>query len=232
MDIVGHRGACGHAPENTLRSFAKAITLGCQRVELDVHVSADGVPVVIHDDTLDRTTSGKGSVRTLTLAELKKLDAGNGENIPTLGEVMELCCGKVELQIELKDRRSPPLVAELIQKRWDRCKVVITSFDVALLDEFARRMPDIPLGLLNRDPNLDMISLAKGRGHRWICPRFNIVSQELVNRAHAANVLVYVYHVNDRQIAKDLIMWKVDAIGTDYPELVSDMVSSMEKRPN
>ncbi|MGH7774369.1 MAG: glycerophosphodiester phosphodiesterase [Candidatus Binatia bacterium] len=224
MDIVGHRGACGHAPENTLKSFAKAIELGCQRVELDVHVSADGAPVVIHDETLDRTTNGKGSVRTLTLAELEKLDAGGGERIPALAEVMELCRGKVALQIELKDSTSPPLVAQLIEKEWDRKRVVVTSFNLSLLDEFATLIPDIPLGLLNRNPALDMIATAKEHGHRWICPRFNIVSHDLVNRAHDVGLLVYVYHVNQQQIAEDLILWRVDAVGTDYPELVSGLL--------
>src|SRR4030067_2463012 len=87
MLIVGHCGALGHAPENTLKSFAKAIALGCGRVEFDVHLSQDGIPMVIHDSTLDRTTNGKGPVRGLPLAELKKLDAGDGEPIPTLVEV-------------------------------------------------------------------------------------------------------------------------------------------------
>ena len=160
MVIVGHRGACGHAPENTLKSFAKAIELGCQRVELDIHLSKDGVPVVIHDPTVDRTTNGKGAVKRLLLAELKKLDAGGGESIPTLTDVMNLCRGKVELQIELKDPDCFPVVAELVNRQWSQKPVVVTSFDLSLLKEFATLMPDVPLGLLNKNPDLDMITVA------------------------------------------------------------------------
>jgi glycerophosphoryl diester phosphodiesterase len=229
MDIVGHRGACGHAPENTMKSFAKAIALGCQRVELDVHVSADGIAVVIHDGTVDRTTNGKGAVQSLTLAELKGLDAGEGQKIPTLAEVMRFCRQKVDLQIELKANRSPPLVAELIDRVWGRKRVVVTSFHLSLLDEFASLLPDIPLGLLNLKPDIDMNAIAKERGHRWICPRSSIVRRALVDRAHSEGLLVYVFHVNDREIAKDLIGWSVDAIGTDYPEMVSEVLSAFKQ---
>lgn len=221
MVIVGHRGACGYAPENTLKSFSKALELGCLRVELDVHVSADGVPVVIHDSTLDRTTDGRGPVRNQTLRDLKRLDAGEGEQIPTLLEVMELCREKAELQIELKDPLAPPLVARLIQKNWNPEKAVITSFDRLLLAEFGALLPEIPRGLLARDPSLDLVVIAREQGHRWICPRQNIVNRSLVQSAHAARIQVYVYHVNDARIARELFLWGVDAIGTDYPDLLS-----------
>lgn len=221
MVIVGHRGACGYAPENTLKSFAKAIELGCPRVELDVHVSADDVPVVIHDSTLDRTSDGEGPVRNQTLRDLKRLDAGDGEKIPTLLEVMKLCRGRAELQIELKDRLAPPLVASLIQKNWDTDKVVITSFDRLLLADFGALLPEIPRGLLTRDPSLDLVAIAREQGHRWICPRYNIVDRSLVQSAHTAQMQVYVYHVNDARLARDLLLWGVDAIGTDYPDLLS-----------
>ncbi len=221
MVIVGHRGACGYAPENTLKSFAKAIELGCLRVELDVHLSADDVPVVIHDSTLDRTTDGRGPVRNQTLRDLKKLDAGEGEQIPTLLEVMELCGEKAELQIELKDPLAPPLVARLIQKNWHPEKVVITSFDRALLAEFGALLPEIPRGLLAREPSLDLVAIAREQGHRWICPRHNIVNLSLVRSAQAAQIQVYVYHVNDARIAREMVSWGVDAIGTDYPDLLT-----------
>src|SRR5262245_46192344 len=169
MEIVGHRGACGGAPENTLRSFARAIELGCHRTELDVQVSADGTAVVMHDATVDRTTDGRGAVSALTVAELKKLDAGAGEKIPTLEEVMDLCRHKIDLQIELKAKKSPALVADLIKRAWEPRKTVVTSFDLELLNEFAVLIPAIPLGLLNRDAALDMIGVASAHRHRWIC---------------------------------------------------------------
>jgi glycerophosphoryl diester phosphodiesterase len=226
MMIVGHRGACGHAPENTLKSFAKAIELGCERVEFDIHLSQDGIPMVIHDSTLDRTTNGQGPVKGLPLTELKKLDAGEGEPIPTLAEVIDFCKGKVEIQIELKDHDCPLAVANLIKSRWGSKNIVVTSFDLPSLNQFSILMPDVPLGLLNKNPELDMVAIALEQGHRWICPRFNVVTPELVLHAHSKGFLVYVYHVNDRGKAKELALWGVDAIGTDFPEIASDLLSS------
>lgn len=226
MEIVGHRGACAHAPENTLKSFARAIELGCQRAELDVQVSADGVAVVMHDATVDRTTDGHGAVSALTLGELKRLDAGGGEKIPTLEEVMALCRHKIALQIELKARHSPAHVARLIERAWDPKQTVVTSFDLDLLDEFAALVPSIPLGLLNRDPDLDMIGVASNHRHQWICPRGDIASAELIARAHGAALKVYVYHVNQAALAESLIGWGVDAIGTDHPEMVARLAAN------
>ena len=223
MEIVGHRGACGHAPENTLKSFARAIELGCQRVEMDIYVSADLIPVVIHDATVDRTTNGKGPVEAMTFAELKRLDAGDGERIPSLAEVMHLCRGRVAVQIELKGRGSPTLVAKQIEEPWGCQNVVITSFKLSLLDEFARILPAIPMGLLNKNPTLDMVAVASARHHQWICPRWDIVDRDLIGRAHKAALLVYAYHVNDRPSIVRLIDWRVDAIGTDYPEMVAEL---------
>jgi glycerophosphoryl diester phosphodiesterase len=229
MEIVGHRGACGHAPENTLGSFARAIELGCHRAELDVQVSADGVAVIMHDATVDRTTCGQGPVSALTLEQLKQLNAGGGERIPTLEEVMALCRHKIALQIELKAKASPPLVARLIERAWDAEKTVITSFDLELLDKFAALMPAIPLGLLNRDAALDMIGLASVHNHPWICPRVDIASAELIERAHRSALKVYVYHVNRSEQAEALIRWGADAIGTDHPEMVARLVANRSK---
>jgi len=99
---IGHRGAAGHAPENTLASFRKAIELGLDMTELDVHVCASGELVVIHDENVDRTTNSKGWVSKLSLTELKRLDAGAGETVPTLAEVLDLLKDRIMLNIELK----------------------------------------------------------------------------------------------------------------------------------
>lgn len=226
MLIVGHRGACGHAPENTLKSFAKALEMGCQRVEFDIQLSKDKVPMVIHDSTLDRTTNGKGPVNALPLAELKKLDAGEGESIPTLDEAMDFCRGKCSLQIELKDPDCPSVVAGMVSDRWGRQDVVITSFALSLLEQFAILLPGVPCGLLNKDPGLDMVAVAREHEHPWIGPRFDIVTRALVARAHDAGLLVYAYHVNDRRIASQIALWGVDAIGTNFPEIVPGLSSS------
>src|SRR3989338_4292016 len=108
---MGHRGAAALEPENTLRSFRKAIEIGVDYVEFDIHRCKSGELVVIHDETVDRTTNGKGFVADLTLQQLKKLDAGKGEQIPALQEVIDCCKGNVKMQIELKE---PGLEADTI----------------------------------------------------------------------------------------------------------------------
>lgn len=228
MIVVGHRGACGHVPENTLKSFAKAIEMGCQRVEFDIHLSKDGIPMVIHDSTVDRTTNGKGPVKRLSSVELKKLDAGEGESVPTLAEVMDFCRGRAAIQIELKDPDCPSAVADLLNRRWGSTNVIVTSFGLSPLKQFAALMPEVPLGLLNKEPYLDMVTVALEHGHRWICPRFDLVTRELVIRAHQARLMVYVYHVNDRKVASQITSWGVDAIGTDLPEIASGLSSQRD----
>lgn len=203
-----------------MQSFAKAIELGCHRAELDIHVSMDNVAVVIHDASVERTTNGNGLVENLTLVQLQSLDAGGGQRIPTLREVMDLCRHKISLQIELKAKNSPPLVAALVREAWAMDDLVITSFDLALLTQCAALLPAVPLGLLNREPHLDMIATAEKHGHRWICPRFDIATQDLVIKAHGKRLSVYVYHVNKPEIAQNLAGWGVDAIGTDFPDLL------------
>jgi glycerophosphoryl diester phosphodiesterase len=226
MEIVGHRGACAHAPENTLKSFAAAIRLGCQRAELDVQLTADRNPVVMHDETVERTTNGRGRVESLSRMDLKLLDAGGGERVPTLAEVMHFCRGHIDLQIELKAAGSPPPVADLIECLWGPDNIVITSFKLPLLDEIASFLPQISRGMLCKDAALDMITIAQERGHSWICPRSDIVSESLIRQAHRSALHVYAYHVNERDTASRLISWGIDAVGTDDPQMISELLSS------
>ena len=102
MKIYAHRGASAECPENTLAAFRRAIALGVDGIELDIHLSSDGEPVVIHDETVDRTTNGSGPVAGLTVAELRALNAGQGEYVPTLAEVLDVVAGRAHLNIEIK----------------------------------------------------------------------------------------------------------------------------------
>ena len=147
--VFGHRGASAYAPENTLAAFRLALEQGADGVELDVILSADGVPVVIHDDTLDRTTNGHGPVSRLTLGELKRLAAGyparfgaqfSAERIPTLAEVFETCGAQTVINIELKHDRSPGRqlagrVVELIHAHGRPGRIIVSSF------QFSRSVP-------------------------------------------------------------------------------------------
>ena len=164
--IFGHRGASAYAPENTLAAFRLALGQGADGVELDVILSADGVPMVIHDDTLDRTTTGLGSVSRLTLAELKQLDAGYParfgtqfptERIPTLAEVFAACGDQTVFNIELKHDRSPGLqlaarVVELIHASGRQERVLVSSFQFSSLGRVKALDPNLPVGLLYMAP--------------------------------------------------------------------------------
>ncbi|HLO77037.1 MAG TPA: glycerophosphodiester phosphodiesterase family protein [Magnetospirillum sp.] len=152
--VIGHRGACAHAPENTLASFAKAAELGCAMVEFDVRLTADGVPVVFHDDTVDRCTNGRGRVGGMTLDQLKRLDAGAGETVPTLAEVLGLCRQRgMAVNIEIKpDRGTGAATAQaalaVARAGWDGPPPLISSFDAQALAAAREVMPAWPRSLL------------------------------------------------------------------------------------
>ena len=128
MIITGHRGAAKLEPENTRLSFQKAIDLGVDQIETDVHLTKDNHLVIIHDATVDRTTNGQGEIADLTLLEIRQLDAGKGERIPTLGEVIEWVRGKVILQIELKGPDTAEPVVRAVEQNGMEREVVLTSF--------------------------------------------------------------------------------------------------------
>ncbi|HSV90320.1 MAG TPA: glycerophosphodiester phosphodiesterase family protein, partial [Nitrospiraceae bacterium] len=125
---IGHRGAAGHAPENTLAAIQKGIALGVNSVEIDVRRTADGVLVVLHDATVNRTTNGKGRVDRMCLRDIKKLDAGDGEHIPTLEEVFKVAEGKTGLILELKIRGAAQQTAEAVREAGFRDSVIYASF--------------------------------------------------------------------------------------------------------
>ena len=113
---IAHRGASAYEPENTLRAFARAIEMGATMLELDVHLSRDGHLVVIHDPDLSRTTDGSGSAGDMSLAEIQRLDAGLGEHVPTLAEVIELVRGRAQLYIEMKGQQTPAAVVDTLRR--------------------------------------------------------------------------------------------------------------------
>jgi glycerophosphoryl diester phosphodiesterase len=217
--IVGHRGASGYAPENTLRSFQYAIDVGCDRTELDVRLSKDNEIIVIHDEEVSRITDGKGMVRDMSLAELKKLNCPDNQKLLTLQEVVDLCKNKIGLQIELKAEGTPQAVNELILENDIENGVVITSFDIGLLREIKRLNPKLKAGLLFREYSDGIWKLVEGIPLDFIGPQYSIVTARLVNKAHESGRVVYAYHVNEKDIGEKLIALGVDEIGSDFPKL-------------
>ena len=135
VKVIGHRGAAGLEPENTLRSIGKAIELGVDQVEIDVRLTKDRRLVVIHDPTVGRTTNGQGYVKDFTFEELRRLDAGKGERIPSLEEVLSLTKGKIVLQIELKEEGTARPVVRLIESMDAEGDAILSSFIHGLLED-------------------------------------------------------------------------------------------------
>jgi glycerophosphoryl diester phosphodiesterase len=145
--VIAHRGAAGLHPENTMAAFAAALETGADGLECDVQVSADGRPVVIHDSTVDRTTNGSGAVSGLTLEELRRLDAGGGEKIPTMAELLEMCRGRTLLTIEFKTLEGISPTLRLLGPGADDW-IVLCSFLPEAVAACAGRRPDIPALLI------------------------------------------------------------------------------------
>jgi glycerophosphoryl diester phosphodiesterase len=187
--VTGHRGAAGLEPENTVRSFRRACELGVDRVETDVQLTRDGRLVCIHDATVDRTTNGSGAVAALTFDEIRRLDAGHGEQIPTLEEAIAAVRGRSVLQIELKGEGtvSPTLaVLEALGMRPD--ELLLTCFDAARLDEARARRPDLPVSLLFGQPPADAIERARSVGASSLSIQHNHMTRAWVDAAHAAGL--------------------------------------------
>ena len=223
---IGHRGACGYAPENTLKSFQKAIELGVDVIELDVQVCKSGELVVIHDDTVDRTTNGSGLVKKLKLTDLKKFDAGKGERIPILEEVLGLVNRKVRVNIELKGPKTAKPVMRLINeyiknKGWNLDDFVISSFSRKELKAARRLNPLISIGfLISRFRLLDhwWLSFAKKIRANFIGPSLKITSKRLIRKAHKHGLRVYIWTVNESKDIERMRKWGADGVFSNFPD--------------
>ncbi|MFA7141906.1 MAG: glycerophosphodiester phosphodiesterase family protein [Candidatus Paceibacterota bacterium] len=222
MIIIGHRGAKGLQPENTLLSFKEALKY-VQAVELDVYVCKTGELVVIHDETVNRTTNKKGYVENLTLKELKTLDAGRGEKIPTLNEVLDLINNSAIVNIELKGKGTTFPVSKMIKtyigKGWKKENFLVSSFDFQELKNFFKLCPQIKLGVLIEkiEKEVDYISLAKEVNAFSINPPFAGITKEFVDQMHKVNLKVFVWTVNTKESAQKLKKLGADGFVTDYP---------------
>ena len=225
MLIIGHRGAAGYEPENTLRSFQKAIDLGVDMIEFDVYVCRSGEVVVIHDDRLERTTNGSGYVIEKTFQELRQLDAGGGEKIPTLEEVLDLVAGKTKVNIELKGpntARAVWTVAEryLQERKFEERDFLISSFNHWELKEFQKLNPRIKLGALLEGIPLTLAQFGEDLGAYSVNLGLDFVNQEIVNDAHRRGLKVFVWTVDHSEDMKKVISWGVDGIFSNYPDRV------------
>lgn len=219
MLCIGHRGASGHEPENTLRSVRRALEMGADGIEVDVY-GVEGELIVIHDARLNRTTNGRGFVRRKRLAQLRMLDAGKGERIPLLREVVDLVNRRAFVNIELKGLRTAAPVAALVReyagRGWSREHFLISSFRRAELLQL--RGLGLRLGLLFGRSARGFRPLARALDAWSIHLHLAHVTERLVAHAHADGRKVFVYTVNDREDMERMARMSVDAIFTDYPD--------------
>jgi glycerophosphoryl diester phosphodiesterase len=216
MLIIGHRGAAALEPENTLRSIARAIEIGADAVEIDVRLSKDGEIVVIHDATVDRTTNGKGTVSSYTLEEIKRLDAGKGEKIPTLQEVIDFIDNRVGLVIELKSEEAQGAVVKLIQQNRMEETVYVISFWHRLVKRVKEIDSQIKTAVLFAGCPVDTC-VATHASADALLMHYGFVDQRFVAMAHSEGVEVFVWNIDDRSLLEPYAQMGVDGIGSNDP---------------
>lgn len=222
---IGHRGAKGHALENTLISFQKAIDIGVDGIELDVHLSSDEAIMVIHDETIDRTTNGKGFVNKLSLQELKAFQIENQHTIPALIEVFDLVDKRCFINIELKGNRTAKQVTDLIEhyiaeKNWNYSHFLISSFNWNALQEVHLLNEKIPIGVLTQtDLNLAQ-AFAKFIKAKTIHPYYHLLTKENTMQMQNDGLQVFPWTVNEMEDIQKIKSFNVNGIISDFPERI------------
>ncbi len=243
--VIAHRGSSGNAPENTLVSFRKAIEMGADFIELDIHLSKDGELIVMHDETVNRTTNGKGKIRELTLAEIKGLDAGSWFNeefkgvvVPTLGEVLELTklvstsktkegfprlC-KILIEVKGTSQKYPGIekkLLDLLINNNSLSQCIIQSFDPGILGQ---------LNKLDSSLNLHLLVIGglfpkKIPSYiKAINPNFHFATEKKINKLHLQNRKIFVWTVNEEKKMKKMIEAGVDGVISNYPERLIKLI--------
>jgi len=232
--IIGHRGGVAGYPENTLAAFKKAVELGADGVEFDVHLTKDGEIVVIHDESIERTMNGSGLVKDHTLAELRAMNVGEffsrdfkEQKIPTLREVLEVVKDLEIINIELKNYLVYPnfeeKVLKLVNEFEIRDKVIISSFNHYSLEKIKKIQPTIETGALMVAKIINPADYVFKRGFDTLHMNFLTVDQEIIEKAHFMGLKICAYTVNYSESAADLLEKGVDMIITDDIEMVQKL---------
>jgi glycerophosphoryl diester phosphodiesterase len=243
--VIGHRGAAACAPENTLAALRKARALDCRWVEFDVRLTADGEPVLMHDDRLERTTDGRGRVSALSLAALRQYDAGSWfaasftrERVPTLAEAVtcltELGLGaNVELKAERgREAETGTMVADVLARNWppQGPKPLISSFRLDALAAARAHAPEIPRGILFGSVPNNWRRIAQQLACTTIHADYKTLSPAAVAEIRQAGYPLLAYTVNDRLRAKALFDWGVTSLFSDAPHRLHDVARSVPCR--
>ena len=217
---IGHRGAAGHAPENTLAAIQRGIELQVDFVEIDVRCTADGILVALHDATISRTTNGKGRVDSLSLREVQAFNAGNGEHVPTLDEVLKAASGKTGLMLELKVEGVAQQTVDAVREAGFSYPVIYASFLHGELTQVRSVDPEAALmvlfGRLPRAP------VARAREYRssYVGLRHDTVTRRLVDAFHQENLLVWVYTADSISEIQRALALGVDGVISNFPDRI------------
>jgi glycerophosphoryl diester phosphodiesterase len=222
--LWAHRGASAIAPENTMAAFSAALECGADGLELDVHLSRDGVPVVIHDDTLARTTNGQGRVNGKTWSQLQMLDAGSwfsatfaGEPVPSLEEVLRTFGGRMQLNLEIKAYDAGAAVLELLQ-RHPRAACVVSSFDCQLLERLRAADDSLPIAVLFAEGNWrHAVRIASSLRSVAFHPQAEQVNRLMIAACRRVQLPVHAWTVDDIEGARSLLRAGVKGVFTNDP---------------
>lgn len=222
---IGHRGARGHAPENTLRALNTGIRLGADWLEFDVQLHPSGALLLLHDLTLDRTTNGRGRLIDADIDTLRRLDAGDGQPLPTLEDALDLIEQRASANIELKSADGTGAAVATVLRRyidagWPAERLLVSSFHLPELWEFKQAAPEVPVAPLLGGVPLDWAGCAQTLEAAAISLSAEFVDPRLVADAKAHGRRVYVYTVNDPAEMRRLRELGIDGVFTDYPERV------------
>ncbi|HEV7966936.1 MAG TPA: glycerophosphodiester phosphodiesterase family protein [Candidatus Acidoferrales bacterium] len=238
---IAHRGASGHAPENTMAAFRRAVELGSRFIETDLQITRDARVIAIHDFTLDRTTNGKGQVHLLPLDQIRALDAGawfgdggaggfSGERVPTLKEILDFAKEHdVIFYLEIKSGPAWGVEHAVVAALRDQnasARVVILSFDPAALDSVHRLDSTMMTGFLCEHPSNDLVERTVRAGARQLVARGDLVTSPIVEKAHHAGLQVVAWTINEADQMRRLMQVGVDGIITDYPDRLFGVLQS------
>ena len=241
--VIAHRGASMYAPENTIAAFELAVEMGADAIELDTMLTADGIPVVIHDQSLERTTNESGNVSSMTVAEIKLLDAGSRfevrfteEKIPTLEEVFSAVGKEILINVELKNYTSPfdrlpETVVALVMKKGLSDRVLLSSFNPIALIKAQRASEEIRrAALIGGGPKIARGIIEAFTDYFALHPEVSLVNQGVVDKHHAAGHQVNVWTVNEESEMMKLLSMGVDGLITDKPDIAKKVIENLTRK--
>jgi len=228
--VIGHRGAMAYEVENSMCSFETGLKMGAQMLEFDVHLSKDGEVIVMHDERVGRTSNGRGLINHLTLKELKAMKLKNGEEIPTLHEVLEHFKGRCQFNVEIKGKGVNISAYEVVKGLDMVDDVLFSSFSGPVLLKIKSKDKNARLACLSNESKINVTKIAKNLKAEAIHPKNNITTKKLVLSAKAEGLNVNVWTVNRVSRMKKLIEWGVDGIFTNKPDILVKLINNHDSK--